>query len=106
MASSFFYFKELDCHADFAIAVSHHLGNRPQVPHDAQPGEEHEHEVSDIDLPPEETLSSGNRIVVVVVVPPFASVISARTGLLRLVSVVSYLRVPIMWSSELMVQVP
>src|SRR5436190_1584126 len=48
------------------------LRDRLQVPHDAEPRHHDQSVVTEVDLPPEETLASGRGVVVVVVVPAFA----------------------------------
>src|SRR5262245_51554818 len=47
-------------------------GRSAQVPYDAQEREKPKAVVGDVDLPPEEALSGGARVMVVIVVPAFA----------------------------------
>ena len=54
------------------VAVKHMLGNRTQIPDDAQPGHANQEVIGHVDFPPEKTLAGGNGIVVMVVVPAFS----------------------------------
>ena len=53
------------------VAVKHMLGNRTQIPDDAQPGHANQEVIGHVDFPPEKTLARGNGIVMMVVVPAF-----------------------------------
>ena len=55
-----------------SILVSQAFRQAPQVPDDAQPGKHLKEVIGNIDFPPVKSLARGNRIMVVIVMPPLA----------------------------------